>query len=401
MKIIRIPAIALLMLGASCDNEPDPVFNYNLKSAKVIATNNDFGLDLLNRVLKNEERDNIMISPASVSLALGMTYNGAETTTLAAFEEVLNYDGLTREEVNEITRELIHVIVTNSKGNLVEIANSIWYREGFPVKQDFIDLNSTYFDARTSELDFSSPDALTTINNWVKDKTHDKITKILDKIDPSTAMILINALYFNCLWEIEFDRDDTYDAPFYNEEGSRISTVDMMSVEEDFKAGWGDNYRGVELPYKNDKFSMFLFLPDEGTGVRELAAELDGESWDGWTGAFTTVPDYVVELPRFEFEYDKSLKAELRDMGLDIAFSDLADFSSVSEVPLFISDVIHKTYIKVDEKGTEAAAVTAVTMDLTSAGPGSVLRFDRPFLFAITENSSKTILFAGIVSNPG
>ena len=174
-----------------------------------------------------------------------------------------------------------------------------------------------------------------------------------------------------------------------------------MSVEEDFKAGWGDNYRGVELPYKNDKFSMFLFLPDEGTGVRELAAELDGESWDGWTGAFTTVPDYVVELPRFEFEYDKSLKAELRDMGLDIAFSDLADFSSVSEVPLFISDVIHKTYIKVDEKGTEAAAVTAVTMDLTSAGPGSVLRFDRPFLFAITENSSKTILFAGIVSNPG
>jgi serine protease inhibitor len=400
MKQLTFISILVLVLAVSCDNEPDPEFDYNLKSAKVITTNNDFGLELLNAVLENEERENIMISPASVSLALGMTYNGAEGYTLAAFEEVLNYEGLSREEVNEISRELIHVLFTNSKGNLVEIANSVWYREGFPVKPEFIDLNSTYFDARTEELDFNSPNALTTINNWVKDKTHDKIEEILDNIDPSTAMILINALYFNCLWEIEFDKDDTYDAPFYNEDGTRIAIVDMMSVEENFKTGWGDNYRAVELPYKNGKFSMFLFLPDEGTGVKELIHELNGDTWNLWTEAFAMVNDYVVELPRFEFEYGKSLKPELMEMGLAEAFSGQADFSSISDIPLFISDVIHKTYIKVDEKGTEAAAVTAVTMDLTSAGPGSVLRFDRPFLFAITENTSKSILFTGIVGKP-
>ena len=400
MKQLTLISILVMLLFASCDNEPDPVFDYNLKSAKVITTNNDFGLELLNAIVEGEERENIMISPASVSLALGMTYNGAEGNTLFAFEDVLNYEGLSREEVNEITRELIHVLFTNSKGNLVEIANSIWYREGFPVKQEFIDLNSTYFDARTSELDFNSPDALSNINHWVKDKTHDKIDKILDNIDPTTAMILVNALYFNCLWEIEFDKDDTNDAPFYNEEGTRIATVDMMSVEEDFRAGWGDHYRAVELPYKNGKFSMFLFLPDEGTGVKELIAELDGDTWDLWTEAFSKVNDYKVELPRFEFEYDKSLKPELMDMGLEEAFTEEADFSSISDIPLFISDVIHKTYIKVNEKGTEAAAVTAVTMGYTSAGPGTVLRFDRPFLFAITENTSKSILFTGIVGKP-
>ena len=393
-------SVLVMFLCASCDNEPDPVFDYNLKSAKVITTNNDFGLELLNAVLESEEKENIMISPASVSLALGMTCNGAEGSTLADFEEVLNYKGLSREEVNEITRELIHVLFTNSKGNLVEIANSIWYREGFPVKQEFIDLNSTYFDARTSELDFNSPDALSTINNWVKVKTHDKIDKILDRIDPSIAMILINAMYFNCLWEIEFDKDDTYDAPFYNEEGTRITTVNMMSVEEDFKAGWGDHYRAVEMPYKNGKFSMFLFLPDEGTGVKELVAELDGDTWNLWTEAFSMVNDYTVELPRFEFEYEKLLKPELMDMGLAEAFTDQADFSSISDIPLFISDVVHKTYIKVDEKGTEAAAITAVTLGVTSTGPGTILRFDRPFLFAITENTSKSILFTGVVGRP-
>jgi len=145
---------------------------------------------------------------------------------------------------------------------------------------------------------------------------------------------------------------------------------------------------------------MFLFLPDEGTPVNDLAAELDGPTWNNWLDKFQEINKYNIELPRFEFEFDRSLKEDLKSMGLEIAFTDEADFSGISEIDLLISDVIHKTYIKVNEEGTEAAAVTAVTMDLTSAGPGSVLRFDRPFLFAITENSSKSILFMGKVSEP-
>ena len=399
-KIPALLALIIAVIGAGCSKQIDPVFDYNIKSAKVIETNNNFGLELLNVVFEAETKPNIMISPASVGIALGMTYNGAESTTMDAFGEVLNYNGLTREEVNEITRELISVLLTNTKGNLLEIANSIWYNKGFPVKQEFMDLNSNYYKAQVRELDFSKASALNTINDWVSSNTHEKIDEIIDHIDPSTMMILINAIYFNCLWEVQFDPKDTYDAPFYRENGTKFAELDMMKLEDNFKVAYSDNFRAVELPYKNKKFSMFLFLPDEGTPVNDLAAELDGPTWNNWLDKFHEISNYNIELPRFEFEFDRSLKEDLKSMGLEIAFTDEADFSGISEIDLLISDVIHKTYIKVNEEGTEAAAVTAVTMDLTSAGPGSVLRFDRPFLFAITENSSKSILFMGKVSEP-
>jgi serpin B len=145
---------------------------------------------------------------------------------------------------------------------------------------------------------------------------------------------------------------------------------------------------------------MFLFLPDEGKSVKGLAENLDAATWKKWMDSFQEISSYEIELPRFDFEFSRSLKEDLKAMGLREAFSDEADFSGISEIPLRISDVIHKTYIKLDEKGTEAAAVTAVTMELTSIGPGKLLRFDRPFLFAITENSSNSILFMGKVSEP-
>ena len=193
-KILSIIAITLLLTSCDWINPDDPEFDYNLKSAKVITTNNNFGLELFNKILGDEEKANVMISPASISLALGMTYNGAETTTKDAFENVLNYDGLSREEVNEICRDLIEVLVTNSKGNLVEIANSIWYREGFPVHQDFLDMNSMYFDAEVRDIDFASSTAVDAINDWVSDKTHNKIDKIIDQLSAETMMLLINAL---------------------------------------------------------------------------------------------------------------------------------------------------------------------------------------------------------------
>ena len=161
--------VVLVFAVVGCSQEiDDPVFNYNLKSAKVIETNNAFGLNLLKTVIAGDESPNIMISPASVSIALGMAYNGAETTTRDAFEEVLNYEGLSREEVNEITRELINVLVTNVNGNLLEIANSMWYDEGFPVEQNFIDLNSNYYDAEIREIDFRTSDAVTYINDFIR-----------------------------------------------------------------------------------------------------------------------------------------------------------------------------------------------------------------------------------------
>jgi len=395
-------ALAAFLMITSCSPQiDDPEFDYNLKSAKVIQTQNDFGLELLKSVFQKEDAPNVMISPASVSIALGMAYNGAETSTREAFETLLDYEGLSREEVNEITRELIHVLVTNVKGNLLEIANSMWYHEGFPVEEDFISLNSHYYDAEVREIDFGHAEAVKTINDWVSGHTHGKIDKIIDSIDPEVMMFLINAIYFNCVWETEFDPQDTYRAPFYHEDGSSFGQVDMMHLKSTLNASFTEDFAAVELPYKNGKFSMFLFLPEEGKGVGDLVSALDGNTWSQWLEGFSEVEKFTIEMPKFEFEYERSLAEDLKSMGLDVAFSDTeADFSGISPEYLYITDVIHKTYIKVNEEGTEAAAVTAVVMGVTSAGPVNYLRLDRPFLFAITENSSQSILFMGKVAEP-
>jgi len=398
-SIIFVLALAILVSGCSQDIVT-PEFDYNLKSAEVIETNNEFGLELLRTVFDATDAPNVMISPASVSIALGMAYNGAEDTTRDAFEEVLNYEGLTRDEVNEITKELIHVLLTNVNGNLLEIANSMWYDEGFPVEPEFISLNSHYYDAEVNEIDFGGADAVTAINDWVNDKTHGKIEEIIDAIDPAVMMILINAIYFNCVWEVEFDPDNTQQANFYNEDGSLFGKVDMMELESSFKVASNTSFSAVELPYKNGKFSMFLFLPTEESSVDQLVQELDGATWKNWIDSFTEQEDFTVYMPRFEFEFERSMAEDLKGMGLDIAFTEHADFSGISPIDLYIADVIHKTYIKVNEEGTEAAAVTAIVMETTSIGPVSQIRLDRPFLFAITEKSSKSILFMGKVAEP-
>jgi serpin B len=203
------------------------------------------------------------------------------------------------------------------------------------------------------------------------------------------------------VWETEFDPNDTYRAPFYHEDGTSFGQVDLMHLKSTLNASFTDDFGAVELPYKNGKFSMFLFLPAEGKGVNDLVAALDGDTWTRWLEGFSEVEKFTVEIPKFEFEYERSLAEDLKSMGLEVAFSNTeADFSGISPEFLFISDVIHKTYIKVNEEGTEAAAVTAIIFETTSAGPRNYLRLDRPFLFAITENSSKSILFMGKVAEP-
>lgn len=397
--------VAALILCGSCDwiDNEDPVFEYNKKSAEVISTNNDFGLELFGEVIANEEKANVMISPASVSLAMGMAYNGAETTTMEAFDSVFNYEGLTRAEVNEITRDLINTLITDSRNNLLDIANSVWVHSGFPVYESYLEMNRTYFNAEVSERDLQDPETIDIINDWVADKTHDKITEIITELSPAARMVLINALYFNCMWQTEFDPDETAEEPFYNEDGTEFGQVEMMTTEATFNVASPEGLQAVELPYKDEKFSMHLFLPAPGSTVDELIGDLNGETWDEWMSAYTETDEVQVTMPKFKFEYDRSLVDDLKEMGLGVAFTDMADFSGISEIPLLISEVIHKTYIDVNEEGTEAAAVTAVVFDLTSVGPSGplVLRFDRPFLFAITENSSNSIVFIGKVSEPG
>ena len=337
-KYLLINLLALVVFGSGCSQDIiTPEFDYNLKSAQVIETNNEFGLKLLRTVFAAEEKPNVMISPTSVSIALGMAYNGAGSTTRDAFEEVLNYEGLTRDEVNEITKELIQVLVTNVRGKLLEIANSMWYNEGFPVEPEFITLNSHYYDAEVKELDFGRADAVKTINDWVNNNTNGKIEEIIESIDPATMMILINAIYFNCVWDVEFDPDDTHQANFFNEDGSLFGEVDMMQIENTLQVADHASFNAVELPYKNGKFSMFLFLPGEESSVDQLVQELDGATWQNWLTAFNERQNFTVYLPRFEFEFERLLADDRKAMGLGIAFTGQADFSGISPIELLIS----------------------------------------------------------------
>lgn len=402
--ILTVLLLTIICWSCEINKIEDPVFDYNKKSAEVIKTNNNFGLEMLKTIIQNEDKANIMISPASISLALGMAYNGAESTTKEAFESLLNYEGLSRDEVNEITRDLINTLVTNVKDNTLEIANSIWYHQDFPVYPAFIELNKTYFDAEVKELDFSDPATVDQINDWVKNKTHEKINEIINELSPEARMVLINALYFNCLWEIEFDKDESKSEMFYNADNSEYGNVEMMTTESSFNYFSNDELTAVELPYKNKKFSMHLIKPAGERTVDDLIEELDGESWTAWMDAYQEHEKVQVTMPKFKFDYEREMGPDLIDMGLGIAFSPAeADFSDISDIQLFISRVIHKTYIDVNEEGTEAAAVTAIIFETTSVGPGSgpiVVRYDHPFLFAITEKSSSSIVFIGKLTEP-
>ena len=177
-----------------------------------------------------------------------------------------------------------------------------------------------------------------------------------------------------------------------------LAGLPELSLEADVNFAHTEDFTAIELPYKNKKFSMFLFMPPQGSSVDALIGKLNGSTWSEWLGEFGKVSDLDIKMPKFEFDYQRMLSGDLKAMGLDVAFSEMADFSGISEIPLLISEVIHKTYIKVNEKGTEAAAVTAVVMELTSIGP--MAWFERPFMFAITETSSNSILFVGKVMEP-
>ena len=395
----------------SCGEKDQPKPNPGPKPIEVtpqarqlIDADNRFGLELFRNITAGADQpENTMLSPVSVSLALAMTYNGAEGDTKTGMEETLNLSGLSTREINESYQSLMEALLSVDPKVTMEIANSIWYRQGFSIEQDFIDVNREYYDARVEALDFNSPDAVQTINNWVGDQTQGKIPKIIDSIDPLTMMYLINAIYFNGKWSHQFDKDKTSQQPFYLADGSEIQ-ADMMQTEAGFRYLGNDLFQAVGMPYGRGNYSMVCMLPREDLEVGDLIQQMDAENWNHWMQAMDSA-NVQVHLPRFSFEYGKTLNELLKAMGMEDAFdANKSDFSGINpdRKDLHISEVKHKTFVEVDEKGTEAAAVTSVTVGVTSVDPNQpvVVKFDRPFVFAIREVTTGTIVFVGKVENP-
>jgi len=397
--------LGLLVQGCgSSGTEPsEPITSLprqlTLAEVQVIAESNTFGFDLLKEVdgARDESAPNTILSPFSATMALGMALEGADGETFLAMRDALRFQGLAREEINASYRGLLDILLELDPQVELSIANSTWSREGFPFIQSYFDVVTATFDAEVRELDFSDPGAKDVINGWVLDKTKGRISEIVDYIDPFDILFLINAVYFKGDWTNRFKKADTRPESFHLETGDEI-TVPTMSA--DIPGRWGDHngVRLAELPYGGAAFAMVLALPPEYQTVGEMVAALDDESWSGWMAALHD-GEKPIMLPKFELEWDGSLKEALGEMGMGPAFVPAADFSRMTPAPdAYISRVKQKTYMKVDEVGTEAAAVTSVSVSVTSAP--SPFYLNRPFLLAIRERLSGTILFLGVIRDP-
>ncbi len=379
----------------------------------LISANNRFAFPLLAELLDADPGKNLFFSPLSAHMALGMAMNGAQGTTLAAMRDALGFGGApggqppSIEEMNAAYSALLQLLEGLDPAVEIEVANSVWHRPTFPFRQAYLDRVRTAFDAVVQALDFDDPSAPTTINNWVSGKTNGRITRMLDSIDPAEVMFLLNAIYFKGDWRVKFDRDLTRDAPFHLE-GGGSRTVKMMVREraELLTANHG-TFQLVDLPYGGAAFRMTILLPASGVTLSSALDGLDAERWSALVSGLATA-DVPVEMPRFRLEWEKQLKDVLVALGMGVAFMPgAADFGLMLEegfdpqqpgTDLHITRVKQKTFVEVNEEGTEAAGATSVGVGVTSVPTPVVV--DRPFLFAIRERLSGTLLFVGAVYDP-
>jgi len=287
---------------------------------------------------------------------------------------------------------------------VVEIANSVWVEKRLVVKQKFITDLQNWYKGEARKIDVTNPDAVKIVNDWIAEKTHDKITDMLDYLDPDLAMLLINAVYFNGKWRNQFNKTDTKEEPFYVTP-STPKTVPMMHQEENLKAAKDNNLTIVDIPYGQGNYSMLVVLPDADITTSDVAEALSPSRWNEWMELLANNNTHKVELsmPRFKYKYKRLLNNDLIDLGMGIAFSDWANFSNISDQELKISRVIHQSFIETNEEGTEAAAATVVEIVFKTSGQEpSVWKVDinHPFLYFIHETSTGTILFMGRVSDP-
>ncbi|MBC8346966.1 MAG: serpin family protein [Candidatus Marinimicrobia bacterium] len=396
-SIFKLTLISFLVLIACDDpkeeNRPPPR-DLTAAEKSLVSSDNAFGLNVFKALSQGDPDSNLFISPLSISMALGMTLNGAADSTYEAMKSTLELAGLSETEINESYQSLIELLINMDPKVAFKIANSIWYKEGLPVYEGFIQTNKTYFDAEVAALDFSDPKAVDRINDWVSENTNELIQKIIAEIPADMVMYLINAIYFKGDWRFQFDLKDTKNGTFFNDDDSE-STLPMMTQKLSAPMGWNDETTIVDLPYGDSLFTMTIFLPSGD--IDQFVSDLSPQKLSNWIDQLAPA-SFDLTMPRFELEYEKKLNEILSDLGMAIAFDgENADFSRIMPLDisgnLYISEVKHKTYIKVDEEGTEAAAVTSVGIGITSGSPRIVI--DHPFVFAIRENHAGTILFLG------
>ena len=368
----------------------------------IVSSNNALGFDLLSTATR-DDKGNVFISPTSLFMALSMVYNGADGITKEEMEKVLYAKGLTPNDLNKANASFMTLLDQKSEKIQLNIANSIWLNNKYHFQEQFSTTNKDYFNAEIKEIDIHNPQSPKTINDWVKSKTNGKIDKIVaDELIPELITILINAIYFNGSWTYPFGKSSTEEKTFTLEDGSTIQ-VPLMELHENLFYTRNNIFQAVSLPYGDASMSMKVFLPNENVSLKEFEEMLTVEQWQDWQDSFYKLEGTVL-FPKFTLEYEVELKETLKALGMSSAFNN-SNFSKMVEedVGITISSVKQKTYIDVNEEGTEAAAVTSVEMNATSMQPSDNpfhMEVNRPFFIAIVDETSGTILFMGSITNP-
>ncbi len=402
MRVIQMPSVlaepvhevapSQLTAQRMTQNSVDP---------KLVAANVRFGFKLFSETLKREGNKNVFVSPSSVAIALAMVYNGAAGETQQAMAKAMELQGISLSELNQANAELIKLLENPDPKVQLAIANSLWARQGIPFNPDFLQRNQQFYQAKVTELNFQDPKAVATINNWVSQNTRNKITEIVDRLSPDDVMMLINAIYFKGNWSKQFDPATTKQEPFFLGNG-RQKSHPLMTQTGEYRYLENDQFQAVSLPYGNSqRMSMYLFLPKSNSTLSAFLQTLTADNWEQWMRQFRN-REGSIKIPRFKLEYETELVPVLSALGMENAFTDRANFAGLSSVPVQIDQVKHKTFVEVNEEGTEAAAVTAIGIRATSIMPTE--RFDmvvnRPFFCAIRDNHTGTVLFMGAIAEP-
>jgi serpin B len=370
--------------------------------SKLVDANTKFGFKLFQEVLKQDSKRNVFVSPTSIAIALSMTYNGASGETQQAMANALELQGMSLDNINQANNTLKASLENADPAVQMSIANSLWARQGISFNPEFIKQNQQFYGAKVTELDFAKPDSSNIINNWVKENTRGKIDNIVGQLKPDDVLFLINAIYFKGNWTKKFDKSQTTERPFNLSNGSQKQHP-MMSQSGKYRYYENETFQAVSLPYGKGRMSLYVFLPSKTTNLNTFQQQLKSENWQQWMNQFR-MRQGSVELPRFKFDYDIKLNNALKALGMETAFSNQANFSNMTSAAVAINQVKHKTFVEVNEEGTEAAAATSVGMVLTSARMPAEEPFqmvvDRPFFCAIRDNQTGTILFMGSIKEP-
>lgn len=380
----------------------------SLRAGSLTEAQTRFGLKMFQDIYGQQPRANHFMSPLSLSIALSMLYNGASAETQAEMSKAMQLEGLSLSELNQGSLTLRKRLANPGAGVEILIANALWGKHGITFKPDFLKDNLSFYNAQLTALDFGTPAAVSTINKWASDNTRGKIPQVVEQIDPMTILILMNAIYFKGDWSEPFKESETKPMAFRKADGTSKDHP-MMARGDKFRYvhSTDGKFQAMALPYgKDEQSEMLLFLPDAGQTLESLVAQLTESNWKAWIGQLRSREGRVV-MPRFKLKTEMPLNDTLRRLGMVRAFSEseaqLDKLVETAGLKPFVSNVKQDAFVEVNEKGTEAAAVTTITVGATSVQlpqePFEMI-LDKPFLYAIYDKRTESILFMGALNEP-